>query len=58
MLFSLMNLSFPLSQPSWTKQTHLLVSKSEENKEKDITQVCYKVKQKISETYLFTKNYG
>ena len=51
MLFSLMNLSFPLSQPSWTKQTHLLVSESEENKEKDITQVCYKVKQKISETH-------
>ena len=46
-----MNLSFPLSQPSWTKQTHLLVSESEENKEKDITQLCYKVKQKISETH-------
>ena len=33
-LFSLMNLGFPLSQPSWTKQTNLLVSESEKIKEK------------------------
>lgn len=28
-LFSLMNLGFPLSQPSWTKQTNLLVCETE-----------------------------
>ena len=49
-LFSLLNLCFPLLQPSWTKQTNLLVSESGKIKEKKMTQACYEVKQKISET--------
>ena len=49
--FSLMNLGFPLSQPSWTKQTNLLVSESEKIKEKNMTQACCEVKQKVSETH-------
>ena len=50
-LFLLMNLVFPLSQPSSTKQTNLLVSESGKIKQKNIAQACYEVKQKISETH-------